>query len=113
MRDNRTLLRWGGRPRPGHLQGGDRLWPRSPVKGQLAVAKAPCTGGDRLRPARKHGRLQRGACRGDRLQGGTRMGRSLAASPEAAACPCEAAGAAPVACVGATTTVAQRGKRRA
>ncbi|RWW50953.1 hypothetical protein BHE74_00042749, partial [Ensete ventricosum] len=42
----------GGRPRPGHLQGGDRLWPRPPAKGRVAATKAPCTGGDRCLRAR-------------------------------------------------------------
>ncbi|RWV89949.1 hypothetical protein GW17_00047880 [Ensete ventricosum] len=43
----------GGLPRPGHLQGGGRLWPRPPAKGRSAVAKAPYTGGDRLWQARR------------------------------------------------------------
>ncbi|RRT67409.1 hypothetical protein B296_00010235 [Ensete ventricosum] len=30
----------GGWPRPGYLQGGDRLWPRPPAKGRPAAAKA-------------------------------------------------------------------------
>ncbi|RRT31942.1 hypothetical protein B296_00055222 [Ensete ventricosum] len=49
----------GGRPRRGHLQGGDRLWPRPTAKRRLATAKAPCTGGDRLQPAHKGGKRLR------------------------------------------------------
>ncbi|RRT46166.1 hypothetical protein B296_00024402 [Ensete ventricosum] len=37
----------GGQPRPGHLQGGNRLWPRPPVKGRPTAAKVPCKGATR------------------------------------------------------------------
>ncbi|RWV85410.1 hypothetical protein GW17_00052797 [Ensete ventricosum] len=30
----------GGRPRPGHLQRGDQLWPRPPARGRPTMAKA-------------------------------------------------------------------------
>ncbi|RWW37515.1 hypothetical protein BHE74_00057352 [Ensete ventricosum] len=40
---------WGGQPRPGHLQGGDRLWPRPLTKGRPTTAKVPGTGGCRPR----------------------------------------------------------------
>ncbi|RWV88534.1 hypothetical protein GW17_00049370, partial [Ensete ventricosum] len=29
----------GGRPRPGHLQGGDRLWPRPPAQGVVGCGQ--------------------------------------------------------------------------
>ncbi|RWW59444.1 hypothetical protein BHE74_00033614, partial [Ensete ventricosum] len=37
----------GGQPRPGHLQGGNQLWPRPPVKGRPTAAKVPCKGAAR------------------------------------------------------------------
>ncbi|RWW35293.1 hypothetical protein BHE74_00059787 [Ensete ventricosum] len=75
-------------PWPGHLQGGSRLWPRPHAKGRLAAAKAPCTRGGRLWPARKW--LL--AC-----------GEAIGAVPTRRV-------ATPTACVGAAAAV-QRGKR--
>ncbi|RZS21440.1 hypothetical protein BHM03_00054081 [Ensete ventricosum] len=72
----------GGQPRPGLLQGGGWLWPRSPAQGavgydQLAGAAGACW----------HDRLLRGARMGGRLQGGSRKGQPPTARPQGATRP--------------------------
>ncbi|RWV88874.1 hypothetical protein GW17_00049009 [Ensete ventricosum] len=54
----------GSRPRPSHLQGGSWLWPRPP--GAVGCCQCQPAGGA---AAREHNHLQRGARKGDRLQG--------------------------------------------